>query len=44
MVLKAEASPQMEDGNQSTTNEPEEINIGTTGDPRPIFISKHLSK
>ena len=39
-----EASPQMEDGNQCTVDDLEEINIGTTDDPRPIFISKHLSK
>jgi len=39
-----EASPQMEDGNQPTTDELEEINIGTDDDPRPIFISKRLSK
>ena len=38
------ASPQMEDGNQPTTDELEEINIGTSDDPRPIFISKNLSK
>ena len=37
------ASPQMEDGNQSTIDELEEINIGTPDDPRPIFISEHLS-
>jgi hypothetical protein len=40
----AEASPQMEDGNQPTIDDLEEINIGTTDDPRPIFISKHLPK
>ena len=39
-----EASPQMEDGNQPTVDELEEINIGTDDDPRPIFISKYLSK
>ena len=39
----AEASPEMEDGNQCTVDDLEEINIGTTDDPRPIFISKHLS-
>jgi hypothetical protein len=39
-----EAAPQMEDGNQSTVDDLEEINIGTTDDPRPIFISKHLSE
>jgi hypothetical protein len=38
------ASPQMEDGNQPTMDELEEINIGTPDDPRPIFISKHLSE
>jgi hypothetical protein len=38
------ASPQIEDGNQPTIDELEEINIGTDDDPRPIFISKHLSK
>ena len=37
------ASPQMEDGNQPTIDELEEINIGTPDDPRPIFISEHLS-
>lgn len=39
-----EASPQMEDGNQCNVDDLEEINIGTTDDLRPIFISKHLSK
>lgn len=38
------ASPQMEDGNQPTIDELEEINVGTVEDPRPIFISKQLSK
>jgi hypothetical protein len=38
------ASPQMEDGSQPTMDELEEINIGTPNDPRPIFISKHLSE
>ena len=38
------ASPQMEDRNQPTIDELEEINIGTPNDPRPIFISKHLAK
>ena len=38
------ASPQMEDGNQPTIDELEEINIATLDDPRPIFISKHLFK
>ena len=33
------ASPQMENGNQPTVDELEEINIGTDDDPRPIFIS-----
>jgi hypothetical protein len=37
------ASPQMEDGHQLTIDELEEINIGTSDDPRPVFISKHLS-
>lgn len=37
-------SRQMETGNQPTTNELEEINIGTLDNHRPIFISKHLSK
>ena len=36
--------PQMEDGNQPTIDELEEINIGTSEDPHPIFISKHISK
>ena len=39
-----EASPKMEDGNQCTVDDLEEINIGTADDPRPIFISKHLSQ
>ena len=39
-----EASPEMEDGNQCTVDDLEEINIGTTDDPRPIFVSKHLSR
>jgi hypothetical protein len=39
-----EAPSQIEDGNQPTVDELEEINIGTDDDPRPIFISKHLSK
>ena len=39
-----DASPQMEDVNQCTVDDLEEINIGTTDDPRPIFISKHLSE
>jgi hypothetical protein len=38
------ASPQMEDGNQPTSDELEEINIGTSDDPRPIFINKKFSK
>jgi hypothetical protein len=37
------ASPEMEDGHQLTIDELEEINIGTPDDPRPVFISKHLS-
>jgi hypothetical protein len=36
-------SPQMEDGHQPTIDELEEINIGTSDDPHPVFISKHLS-
>jgi hypothetical protein len=40
----ADASPQMEDGNQPTVGDLEEINIGTADDSHPIFISKHLSK
>ena len=39
-----EASPKMEDGNQCTVDDLEEINIGTTDDPRPIFISKYCPK
>jgi hypothetical protein len=34
----------MEDGNQPTIDELEEINIGTDDYPYQIFISKHLSK
>jgi hypothetical protein len=37
------ASPQMEDGQQPTIDELEEINIGTSNYPHPVFISKHLS-
>jgi hypothetical protein len=37
------ASPQMEDGQQPTIDELEDINIGTSNYPRPVFISKHLS-
>ena len=36
-VDPTEASPQMEDGNQPTIDDLEEINIGTAEDPRPIF-------
>jgi hypothetical protein len=43
-VDPTEASPQMEDGNQLTIDDLEEINIGTTEDPRPIFVGAHLSK
>ena len=39
-----EASPQMEDGNQPTIDDREELNIGTLEEPRPIFIGAHLSK
>ncbi len=38
------ASPQMEDGNQPTIDELEEIDIGTPDNHRPIFISKHMSE
>jgi hypothetical protein len=37
------ASPQMEDRQQPTIDELEEINIGTSNYPHPVFISKHLS-
>jgi hypothetical protein len=37
------ASPQMEDGHQPTIDELEEINIGMSDDPCPVFSSKHLS-
>jgi hypothetical protein len=37
------ASPQMEDGHQLTMDELDEINIGMSDDPRPVFISKYLS-
>ena len=43
-VDPTEASPQMEDGNQPTIDDLEEINIGTAEDPRPIFIGACLSK
>jgi hypothetical protein len=33
----------MEDEHQPTIDELEEINIGTSDDPRPVFISKYLS-
>jgi hypothetical protein len=36
-------SPEMEDKHQPTIDELEEINIRTSDDPRPVFISKHLS-
>jgi hypothetical protein len=42
--IMPQAYPQMEDGNQPTIDELEEINIGTDDYPYPIFISKRLSK
>ena len=43
-IEPTEASPQMEDGNQPTIDDREELNIGTLEEPRPIFIGAHLSK
>ena len=38
-----DAPPQLEEGVQATIDELKEINLGTEEDPRPIFISAHLS-
>ena len=39
-----EAAPlSLEDGGQSTVDELKEVNLGTTEDPRPTFISAQLS-
>lgn len=37
-------SSQMDEGNQPTIDKLEEIDIEMPGDPRPIFVSKHLSE
>jgi hypothetical protein len=37
------ASPHMEDGHQPIIDKLEDNNIGTSDDPLPVFISKHLS-
>jgi len=36
------APPEMEDGGQAIINELREINLGTTDDPKPIFVSTML--
>ncbi|KAL0413541.1 UNVERIFIED_CONTAM: Transposon Tf2-12 polyprotein [Sesamum radiatum] len=37
------APPELEDGVQATVDELKELNLGTTEDPRPIFVSALLS-
>ncbi|XP_074299903.1 uncharacterized protein LOC141631081 [Silene latifolia] len=39
-----EAPKTLEDGGQSTVDELKELNLGTTEDPRPIYISALLTK
>ena len=38
------APPQLEDGGQATVDELVEINLGTSEEPRPVFISANLSE
>jgi len=37
------APPEMEDGGQATIDELREINLGTTDEPKPIFVSTILN-
>ncbi|KAL0361802.1 UNVERIFIED_CONTAM: hypothetical protein Sradi_3864700 [Sesamum radiatum] len=37
------APPELEDGVQATVDELKELNLGTTEEPRPIFVSAFLS-
>ncbi|XP_074265755.1 uncharacterized protein LOC141588199 [Silene latifolia] len=43
--VEADEAPEtLEDGGQSTVDELKELNLGTTEDPRPIYISALLTK
>ncbi|XP_074296967.1 uncharacterized protein LOC141627634 [Silene latifolia] len=43
--VEADEAPEtLEDGGQSTMDELKELNLGTTEDPRPIYISSLLTK
>ena len=37
------APPEMEDGSQATIDQLREINLGTTYEPKPIFVSAMLN-
>ncbi|KAK4588085.1 hypothetical protein RGQ29_019181 [Quercus rubra] len=43
MLIQASINPALEDGVQATVDELKEINLGTTKEPRPTFISALLT-